>query len=167
MKNKQLYQKTVDILVDAYFKNTLEHTNCYACAVGNIIAANNNIGFMPATPEEKDHERNIWSGAGTLSWDRDYDFNSNLVSKLNRIKYEDHPIDGLMLKHLKSTGYTVNELHKIERAFEEADRGKSGDEWMFNGLMAVIDILDEIHENTNQNISLTSKSKFHEKVSMG
>lgn len=40
MKRPELYQKTVDILVKAYFDDTLQHGNCYACAVGNIIAGN-------------------------------------------------------------------------------------------------------------------------------
>ncbi len=40
MKNKSLYDKTVSILVDAYMNDTLQHGNCFACAVGNIVAAN-------------------------------------------------------------------------------------------------------------------------------
>lgn len=48
------------------------------------------------------------------------------------------------------TGYSVNELAKIEYAFETAPRNCDyedhlNDEWMFNGLMAVVDVLADIH----------------------
>jgi hypothetical protein len=46
---------------------------------------------------------------------------------------------------IDSTGYSVKDLAKIEFAFETAQKGNTEDDWMFNGLMAVIDVLAEIH----------------------
>jgi hypothetical protein len=40
MKRQELYNNTVDILVQAYFNDTLAHCDCSACAVGNMIAGN-------------------------------------------------------------------------------------------------------------------------------
>jgi len=43
------FENTVDILVKAYINDTLEHNNCYACAVGNIVAHNMGERFVKAT----------------------------------------------------------------------------------------------------------------------
>ncbi len=48
----------------------------------------------------------------------------------------------------------------IEHAFEYAPKGNSEDDYMFNGLMAVVDALDIIHENTDINITKEIKQKF-------
>lgn len=40
MKNKELFDKTIGILVNAYLNDTLENANCHACAVGNLVATN-------------------------------------------------------------------------------------------------------------------------------
>src|SRR5690606_3039681 len=47
---------------------------------------------------------------------------------------------------IESTGYTWQELAKVEYAFENSSNGSNDDEWMFNGLLAVYDVLCEIHE---------------------
>jgi hypothetical protein len=53
------------------------------------------------------------------------------------------------------TGYSVHEIHQIEYAFENAPyQGDDTEEWMFNGLMAVVDVLAEIH-----GIDLTAKEE--------
>ena len=150
MKRPELYHKTVDILVDAYFADTLEHGNCYACAVGNIIAANCNIQYDPYYMARG---KLIWK-SGRSFWD-DVFYTSQSTQSFRIDEYE-----GNAKYQIDSTGYTVYELAKIEYAFETADKGKSEDEWMFNGLMAVVDVLDEIHENTDEEITLKVKSEF-------
>lgn len=55
---------------------------------------------------------------------------------------------------IDQTGYSEVELAKIEFAFESADEGSTEDENMFNGLMAVVDVLAEIH-----GVDLTSKEQ--------
>lgn len=46
----------------------------------------------------------------------------------------------------KSTGYTSEELYRIERAFIKECDQQSPDEDNFNGLCSVIECLKEIHE---------------------
>src|SRR5688572_25079170 len=46
MKNKPLYHKTVDILVQAYFDDTLVSGHQCGCAVGNLVAANMGIRLI-------------------------------------------------------------------------------------------------------------------------
>lgn len=134
MLKPELYQKTVDILVKAYFEDTLEHGNCSACAVGNIV----------------NYEKSKMS----WSW-------ANVFCTSSRIQIvEPNNYEGAAKDEIDSTGYTWRELAKIEYAFETAPKGNSGDEWMFNGLMAVIDVLDQIHENTDNQVTATTKQRF-------
>lgn len=149
MKNQELYNRTVDILVNAYFNDTLVHGDCYACAVGNLVAANMGINLF-----ESSRKKIYWANA-QASWTFVHCCNSIGISNFNIQHY-----NGEAKEQIDSTGYTPYETAKIEYAFETAPKGKSEDEWMFNGLMAVIDVLDEIHENKDQTLTQQSKSKF-------
>lgn len=154
MNNEELYHKTVNILVQAYFNDTLEHTQCRACAVGNIVAANMGMklqfneeyryiaptDFVPDDPKK---DSGLWFDA----------IGSGDVKK--SFITED------ILRQVKATGYSPYELMLIEFAFEHPEnKGSSPDEYMFNGLMSVIDVLDEIHENKDSVVTQVSKSKF-------
>lgn len=140
---KAEFSKTVDILVKAYMNDELCHKSCSACAVGNLVAAA--LGTKPKRSKETDHiefENNIFEN-GTLAvlW---YDHLNGIRSFQSE-------------EQIKITGYTVDELRSIEYAFERAPgdpggphdglyRGRCTDPvWMFNGLMAVVDVLAEIH----------------------
>lgn len=144
MKKKELYQKTVDILVQAYFNDTLEHSDCTACAVGNIVAANIETCTIPYS--SKLPWRGEWSNVFCTSGceqdidPSEYRGNAKLV--------------------IDATGYKWQELAKIEKAFESVRYNEDEDKWMFDGLMAVIDALDEIHENKDASITTTSKNRF-------
>jgi len=148
MKQEKLYHKTVDILVQAYFNDTLEVGNYCACAIGNIIAANNGYKYF------KDDMDN-------LSWENVSD---NIAKQWFILVKED--FDKQMRNEpfanyqIHSTGYALDEVIEIENAFENAPEGETDDEDMFNGLMAVIDALDKIHKNTSTEISQTAKQKF-------
>ena len=137
MIKEQLYNKTVDILVQAYFNDTLIHGNCASCAVGNIVA--HNMGYTYTS------DKKFWE-CSIPNW---YD-----VFRAYQ-KYE-----GKAKKQIDSTGYTWQELAKVEKAFESAGKGNSGDDYMFNGLMAVIDVLDIIHENTDEKATTETKKRF-------
>jgi len=127
MKNKKLFDKTISILVNAYLKGTLKHADNCACAVGNMIAANNNYKVLRA----KHYEGLTWiteDGEHIISrWTFDL--------RIRRLK--DIP-------QLKCTGYTILEIDKIERAFEDAFDDPTG----YLGLMNVVDALIEIHQGT-------------------
>jgi hypothetical protein len=143
MKSEQLYNKTVGILVDAYMNDTLKHGMCTHCAVGNIICGNMYDGNM--TEWWKNYSMNNgWANV----------FQNGVPVNLSRYKGEPK-------KQIDSTGYSVYELAAIESAFELANTTKEyNDENMFNGLMAVIDVLDKIHENTDSVVTVATKSRF-------
>lgn len=154
MINETLYNRTVSILVDAYFKDKLRHGDCCACAVGNLIAANMNYSITPIVDDEKerwlDENKNRMPYPGEHGW-------GNVI--LNR-----QPIrNDLVKRQLHATEYSILQLILIEDAFEfryiEYKDIPKGDH-MFNGLMAVIDVLDEIHENNNTELTATTKLKF-------
>lgn len=156
MKQEQLYNKTVDILVQAYFNDTLRHGNCYACAVGNLIAANKGIKMVA-------------NNDGDIKWDgyKNYMDNTDDLFPLwfsaikNCIKDEkDFLVNEAMVNELIYTGYSVDEIYKIEEAFEDVWEDDDCKDYMFKGLMQVIDILDQIHENTDTQVTTETKNKF-------
>lgn len=132
MINEALYKKTVDILFDAYFNDTLEHGDQCCCAFGNIVAAN--CGIKMTKDNRKFNNTDAWynvilcSGSGMLNeW-----FKSSTEA----------------LKQISQTGYTPQQCALIEAAFENAEPGNSNneDEYIFNGLCAVLEVLKEIHQ---------------------
>lgn len=133
MKNKELFDKTVSILVKSYFDNTLQKGSCAACAVGNIVAANMGLTYA------KD-SKGIYTYRDTNSW-----WNSVFSTVGGTQTKRPHRIFGCSKRQIDSTGYHWEDLAKIEFAFETASNDE-GDEGMFLGLMAVIDVLCEIHE---------------------
>lgn len=151
MKNKNLYDKTVAILVKAYLNDTLQHCECTACAVGNIVAGNLNIGLEKRgnqvyLKDESGMSSGRWFGA--ISYGR---------VKESRLTEE-------ILHQIKSTGYTAQQLADIEQKFEHAyaPYGTDDDfepEWMYNGLMAVVQVLGEIHE-VSQEVTEETKLLF-------
>lgn len=137
MERKELYERSVNILVDAYMNNTLQHGTACACAVGNLIAASMercikkvSLGFM-------------WVGTHPHWYEHLY------VRPSEQGLYE-----------IKSTGYTSSEILDIERAFEMVLPCRNDDVWNFHGLCAVIDQLDIIHKNTDHTLTTQSKARF-------
>jgi hypothetical protein len=172
MKNQELYSKTVNILEQAYLKNELMHGDCTACAVGNLIK-NSGVDCYKTVSELK-----VAMDAGAeyvsdldkpfiIMWKQVFHTSENKLfqsllggksMKFQKINSDNYK--GFAKQLIDATGYTWQELAQIENAFEMADEGESEDEYMFNGLVAVIDSLDKIHENTDEVITKQSKAKF-------
>lgn len=141
------FNHSVGVLVQAYFDGTLEHGNCYACAVGNMVAAGLGVRVV------KDHGSFIRN----IRWDNgeDYpaggfnEFNENGWGALFATTDRRQEIDEKFLQskrvqeQISATGYSWRELARIEFAFESVDRRRK--DKMFNGLMAVVDVLADIH----------------------
>ncbi|KAA5540565.1 hypothetical protein [Adhaeribacter rhizoryzae] len=143
MKNKELYDKTIKILVNAYLNDSLVQGNCHACAVGNIIAANLNIKY------DQD-----------LKWiNRQVAWSQVFVTLSNKIAQVKRPwaYTGPAREQINATGYAWPELARLEYAFERAPRGKTKEERIFNGLMAVVEVLTQIHEIDEQTKVATRK----------
>lgn len=150
---KEKFHDTVAILVRAYMNDTLKHMDCSACAVGNIIAAKLNCTI----------ERNPEQG-NDLLWKRGTAWLEPIWSRLfftpqPQAKQRKWPKrnKGYIKMQVDASGYTWQELALIERAFEGCEiplhdntlgRLKfniDDDQYMLNGLMAVVDVLCEIH----------------------
>ncbi len=150
MTREALYHKSCNILYNAYLNRTLSHSFCTSCAIGNLVAAN--CGYQMVKTKEDDDCPLIVNGYRLTSFNwlkpngevvRDMDAEWWNVFRLGKIMDYTH-IPGLL--EIKSTGYSVFECVRIEYAFECADRGSSEDEWLFNGLIAVIKVINSIHE---------------------
>lgn len=119
MNNRPTFQQTVDVLVKAYLNDNLNRMACRHCAVGNIIEASG--GFNHKAPGAH------WPGIVSPHW----------ASKFS-------PVAGKF--EVDSTGYTPKELKWIEIAFMNGSRPEEdGEDDNFNGLMAVVDVLADIH----------------------
>lgn len=173
MINEQLYNRTVGILEQAYLNNTLQHGICTACAVGNIIAGNMGIKVIYREPhvthslsgEKFVMHRAYWvlpngeivDSMGPRWWRHKSDIYGDANFFLTDEWREGY-------EQILATGYSMSEVFMIEAAFENADKGNSEEDWMFNGLMDVINILDQIHENTDNEITVKSKGRFNKQL---
>ena len=136
MKNKELFNRTVAVLVKAYQNDTLIHGSCCACAVGNLVAASCGIDDI----FDDDEWRKKALGGGFWGWA----FVFSTFGREQHIYPENYR--GPAKFQIDATGYSWQELAKIEHAFETAPKGDNDDDWMLNGLLAVYDVLCEIHE---------------------
>lgn len=127
------FEHTVNVLVKAYMNDTLEHENCAACAVGNIICAAG-IDLNSNT----DLAANAW-----------YHAIQKLVRKSEMYCFSHLDKVQIGLNQIEATGYSINELNRIESAFESEGEfrfdGVKNEDRMFNGLMKVVDVLADIH----------------------
>lgn len=138
MKNPELFNKTVAILVKAYQQETLQHQFCSCCAVGNLIGAN--MGLTPLV------NSNEFAEGVIAKWD-----NAIHLGEVNESGY-----CGIAKEQIDATGYTIFQLADIERAFETSRNNFNGDrsysanntDLQFHSLMAVVDCLMQIHEAT-------------------
>lgn len=162
MINKELFDKTVSILVNAYQKDLLLHDNCAACGIGNIISAN--CGFKV---EYLKNESFFIDGDNVYDASEWYEFfgtSKELKKKTTKRNFliKNESVDYFLVsshfnpkaskrvkKWIAATGYNMVQLAKLEYAFEFNDiAGKDAtkEERMFNGLMGMVDSLMEIHE---------------------
>jgi hypothetical protein len=131
------FNHSVGVLVKALFDDTLVHGNCFACAVGNLVAAACNFTFKPSSTRSKKIKWSHIPNDGYYEGGSDNNWYEVVVDKLT-------PNNNALLQ-IQSTGYTIAELERIENAFEGANHGQDDTEYMFNGLMAVVDVLADIH----------------------
>ncbi len=140
MKNKtpERFNRAMKALIQAFFNDKLSKGDCTKCAIGNMCGGS------------RDWQAIFYTGE---------DLFGNITQKIEPDNYIDAYIDkyGSMLypkSVIDKTGYTWQELAKVEKAFELAtiishDRYKmitksSIMQDQFNGLMAVVEVLCEI-----------------------
>jgi hypothetical protein len=149
MRNdKVMFYNSVSVLVTAFLNDTLQHGNCHTCAVGNFVAAANNFKY-------ENHKiykyKKVYNGGRLPAWQEVFmTIDDDQFVDLKKYR-------GEAKEQIDSTGYTYEELAKIEYAFETADRGYLSEDHMFNGLMSCVDVLAEIH---NIDLSVREEAKL-------
>jgi hypothetical protein len=133
MNRQELFVKSVDILVHALQNGKLENMDSCNCAVGNLIAyRKGKYVFSDKWVNVVDEMR--------IGKDR-YNLLCNSIGKVARQN---------ALKTLATTQYTLEEIEKIEGAFENASvRGNFVERRGYDpkeGLLRAIDVLGKIHE---------------------
>lgn len=160
MNRPELYNKTVDILYQAYFNDTLEHANCYACAVGNIIAANKGLRLVKDFEPSHLGQVLYWEGWTPYRIKCIAQTASTFPSWFQIIRpwFDEHV--NSVNEEIAATGYSILEIREIERAFEHCTFGESPEDYMFNGLCAVLEVLREIHEVTDDDLLQANNKRF-------
>lgn len=133
------FEHTVNVLVQAYLNDTLEHRNCTACAVGNIIAECTGTKPLKFINQKAD-DLMRWENGINPSWI------SVFVTPHTQARQKKYPENYVneAKSEIDSTGYTWEELAKIEEVFEHSE-GMNSEDRMFDGLMNVVDVLADIH----------------------
>jgi len=163
MKNQELFDRTVGILVKAYLNNTLQHGQPCGCAVGNLIAANNNYTICKRVGSNwLFQDGNINRVA---NWTEVHAYGEIIKDPCHDEEYKNG------VSELLSTGYDTYETSMIEKAFEsvlftdgeyDCDRDDEDPDG-YLGLMAVCDTLMEIHEANETEIT-AAKSLFKKEL---
>lgn len=139
---KQFY-KSVDVLVTAYNNGTLIHQSCAACAVGNLV--------MAACDYTTNSDFDEWITTDGKSLGRIY--TSRGLAKKSTAWYsaarcqgynDDPALTEIGKTQIASTGYTPEDIYKIEKAFE-LTRGFPKPASV-HALVRVITCLAEIHK---------------------
>ncbi len=145
---KATFEHSVDVLVKAYLNGTLKHGNCHACAVGNLVSEACGYTYKQNPMHGFGMERYqdiIWSHKNRYYLTDNTQEQKSWHSVVKDGSDIEHPLCDEAANQIEKTGYSVDQLYRIEIAFETANRIDGPDEWMFNGLMAVVDCLADIH----------------------
>jgi len=155
MKNQQLFDKSVSILVNSYHKGTLQHGNACGCGIGNLIAGNLQIPIIENSRFNiwrNDSRKYIWA-SGEPEW-----IYVHVIGIMKTPSEENGYQRGLI--QIAATGYTPEESCSLEFAFERGCRGRADIDG-FNGLMAMVDRLTQIHDGGNRDTH-EAKNRFNE-----
>ena len=157
MKNKETFEKTIAILVKAYHEGVLLHGDYCACAVGNIISSNLSLKI-----QRKHHilqpspDRYRKAGlAGFYEWVKEDSLEPHWNNVFHTIEtgqeFRIHNYQGEAKRQIDSSGYDLESLMRIEKAFDT--HKYIDDKDGYKGLMSVCDVLMEIHECTAEQIT--------------
>ena len=143
--NSNRFSSAITALVNAFYNETLDKGSCTKCAVGNIVHHSLN---------KINPELTGFAGEWTKVFMTPIGFTEQITTPDRYYGTSKAVID--------STNYSWQELALVEKAFES--NTKQGDlsiDNMYNGLMAVVDVLCEIEgiESTNTKELFSKHSK--------
>lgn len=144
------FQHSVNVLIKAYMNGTLVHGSCHACAVGNLVADACGVAYrfsdtiqLGIRPTYVDLIPE-WDSVFTTVWG-----DQDVCLKAYK---------GESKRQIDATGYQWTELARIEKAFEtaayETKYGPLEGDAEFNGLVAVFNVLADIHQ-----VDLTTRNE--------
>jgi hypothetical protein len=143
--NNFSFDHSVSVLIKAYLNGNLQKGNCSACAVGNLIADALHLELeYVLIPNNRQALRALVNDTYVIQW-----VGTN-ASWLGVLLGVDRTERGISAKdQLASTGYSREQLRLIEWTFENPGgliRGQLPHaELVYRGLLAVVDVLAEIH----------------------
>lgn len=142
---KKVYDNAVNVLLDAYNNETLQHGNPCGCAIGNLVADANGFKIY----KRKEDNRVDWEGKDVEWFDL---FGPNRSETPEQIK----------------TGLSIDEIIIIEDRFEKSRETyptHQEKKQQFNGLCAVLKVMEtmveeEVPHQENMDKLETIKDKF-------
>jgi len=167
MKQSERFNRAYTALVNAYHNGTLAKGHCSACAVGNMVASSHRL--MVPNPLELTYQTSILTkdDLDISDWKFLFETHNGYQSLSLGDTYNQEK--GRLV--IKETGYSVEELAKIEFAFEISTRISWRDYYIsteqqiledqFNGLSAVLDVLLELDSITDEKNKLRSDLAAH------
>lgn len=159
-------QKNADILFDAVSERKLVSGACNACVVGNFIAANNGYTII------KEGDNYVWY---TEKEDKVYPYwVQTFMTREDGQLFNANNYRNESKEQIDSTGFTLEELMKIENIFERNTKLKleqyryHSDEDIrqdqMKGLVAVLNYISTLEDEVNDNNDIINN--FIEKVNL-
>jgi hypothetical protein len=138
---KPTFDHSVNVLVAAFFNETLVHGHPCGCAFGNLVA--HKLGLKV---HRVDDDSAAWTKNNSYADHSAFDWYQAIAP--GKV-HSGNPLKGA--EQIYSVGYTISEAAMIEEAFERPTRTNlctvriGTEEDVFEGLMNVIDVLADIH----------------------
>lgn len=135
--DQQMFDESISILITAFLKDELEHASCEACAVANLMLGRG---------------CNFKSSVSATNW---LVYIEEEVRNIKRWHDSEIYDPAEAIAQIQFSGYSPFEVHLIEQAFERVpydydlsaeNPTAAQDKWMFDGLMAVVEVLSDIHK---------------------
>ena len=134
MKNKEVFDRSVNSLVQSYLNDTLEAYECKSCAVGNIVAGVLSLKLVRANATIKQE-----------NFIKDYPNNDAGLWYKKRKVFTWWNVKKKAAQQISLTGYTEAEIFEIEKVFM-LEWSRSLYEKEFTALLAVYELLLKIHD---------------------
>lgn len=140
MNRPNVYVKTIETLEYALLKKKIRKGYPESCATSMIVASANGVETFVA--------RN-----GATRWKESFPYWATLFYPDIAEDVEDEDYEALGQEQIEKTGYTVDEIEKLDLAFE------SGDD-LYSGLNNFLRVLHKIHEEHNPSHTINKNRKL-------
>jgi hypothetical protein len=178
MNRPDRFWRSIDVLATAYLEGSFRPFDCTACGIGNLIAADLDGASTDASveqwPSHSGSEFGDWPEAKNVIDDHPWaltsailllDFEPVDLVKAHPLRYDLLPLSQYSVTEVhpqlaKNLSYTNEELLRIEAVLLEKTEIDSSEDELFEGLMAVVDVLMDIHEVEDKDLRGQAKAAF-------